>query len=293
MIKKYALAALFLLACASGALAVGQLRIGLIPEQNIFKQLERYRPVGEYLSRENGLEVKFTILSRYGNIIDTFESEKLDGAFWGSFTGALSMKKLGMIPIARPLNLDGTSTYFGVIFVKKGSGIKSAKDMKGKRIALVDRATTAGYLFPKAFLREKEGVVDFDGYFSKVHFAGSHDAAIKELLSGEADIACAKNTVYEAMAKSDPSIAEKLEMLAISETVPSNALGVRPDLEKAVIDKLRKTLLGMGDTAEGAAILSVFGAKSFIPTGEKDYSPVLTLAKKAGIDPATYSYENK
>ena len=48
----------------------------------------------------------------------------MDGSFFGSFTGAMAIEKLGVEPIARPVNLDGTSTYKGYIFVRKDSGIK-------------------------------------------------------------------------------------------------------------------------------------------------------------------------
>ena len=86
--------------------------IGLIPELNIFKQKARFKLLGEYLSRKIGVPVQFESLSRYGNILESFESERLDGAFFGSFTGALAIEKLGVVPLARPVNLDETSSYW-------------------------------------------------------------------------------------------------------------------------------------------------------------------------------------
>jgi phosphonate transport system substrate-binding protein len=109
-----------------------KLLIGLIPEMNIFKQKQRFQLLGEYLSQKTGMQVQFTILSRYGNIIESFKQERMDGAFFGSFTGALAIEKLGVIPIARPVNLDNTSAYRGYLFVRKDSGIKNVKDMKGR-----------------------------------------------------------------------------------------------------------------------------------------------------------------
>ena len=113
---------------------------------NVFKQKERFSLLGDYLSKKTGMKVQFTILSKYGDIIDKFTAAKMDGAFFGSFTGALAIDKLGVDPIARPVNLDNSSTYHGLIFVRKDSGIRSVKDMKGKKIAFVDKATTAGYI---------------------------------------------------------------------------------------------------------------------------------------------------
>ena len=128
--------------------------IGLIPEQDLFSQKERYGALASYISEKSGLDVELKILSRYGNIIDNFLSDQLDGAFFGSFTGALAIKKLGVEPLARPLWLDGKSTYYGLIIVRKDSAIKNALDMKGKRFAFVDKATTAGWLLPLSYFKE-------------------------------------------------------------------------------------------------------------------------------------------
>ena len=98
---------------------------------------------------------------------------------------------MGMEAVARPVNVDGTSTYHGYLFARKDSGIRTVADMKGKRFAYVDRATTAGYLFPRAYLKEK-GVADPDRYFGEVFFAGSHDATVLAVLNGEADIGASK-----------------------------------------------------------------------------------------------------
>lgn len=38
--------------------------------------------------------------------------------------------------------------------VRKDSGIAGVAGMRGKRMAFVDRAATAGYVFPPAWLRE-------------------------------------------------------------------------------------------------------------------------------------------
>ena len=49
-----------------------------------------------------GMKIRTKILPRYGNIIDSFISENLDGAFFGSFTYALAHAKLNIEPLARP-----------------------------------------------------------------------------------------------------------------------------------------------------------------------------------------------
>jgi len=266
--------------------------IGILPEMNVFKQKQRFQLLGEYLSNKTGVTVEFTILSRYGNIIERFIAEQMDGAFFGSFTGALAIQKLGVVPLARPVNLDNSSTYHGYIFVRRDSGIRSVKDMKGKRMAFVEKATTAGYIFPRAYLQQN-GITDMDHFFSESFFAGSHDAAINAVLNKKADVGAAKHSMYDRVRKDDPRVDQELIILAESPKVPSNGLCVRKGLDEALKEKLKTALLGLGSDPEGVKVLNQFGAIKFIETTVQDYQPVFDLARQAGINIKTYDYRNK
>jgi phosphonate transport system substrate-binding protein len=216
----------------------------------------------------------------------------MDGAFFGSFTGALAIEKLGVEPIARPVNLDGSSTYHGYLFVRRDSGINDMKDMKGKKMAFVEKATTAGFIFPVAYLKQN-GVPDFKKYFSEYYFAGSHDAAIYAVLDRKADIGAAKHSIYDRLRKVEPRVDKELVVLEESAKVPSNGLCVRKGLEKDIIRKLKEALLNIDKDPEGKAVLEHFGAIKFIATTVADYRPVFDLANTAGIDIKKYNYRNK
>ena len=269
-----------------------KLLIGILPEMNVFKQKQRFKLLGEYLSKKTGVAIEFTILSRYGNILERFTADRMDGAFFGSFTGALAIQRLGVTPLARPVNIDNSSTYHGYLFVRKDSGIKDIKDMKGKRMAFVEKATTAGYIFPRAYLREK-GVTDLDHFFGESFFAGSHDAAIYAVLNRKADVGAAKHSIYDRVRKDDPRVDQELVILAESPRVPSNGLCVRKGLDSALKQKLKNALLGLHTEPEGAGVLKQFGALKFIVTTAQDYQPVLDMSRNAGIDIKTYDYRNK
>ncbi len=266
--------------------------IGLLPEMNVFKQKQRFDPLAIYLSKKIGVKVHLTILSRYGNIIQRFIDHRVNGAFLGSFTGALAISQLGVEPLARPVNLDGTSTYCGYIFVRKDSGIKSVADMKGKTLALVERATTAGFVFPIAYLK-RHGINDFTSYFKDYFFTGSHDASIKAVLAGEADVGAAKNTIYDRTKQSDPRVENDLVILATSITVPSNGLCVRADMRPELKKQLKEALLNLDKDPAGAPVLKALGAVRFVKTGKDDYQPVFDLAREAGLQLKEYRYKNQ
>jgi phosphonate transport system substrate-binding protein len=266
--------------------------IGLIPEQHIFDQVDRYRPLADYLSKRIGVKIKLKVLPRYGNIVDNFVSAGMDGAFFGSFTYTLAHSKLGVEVLARPENRDGRSTYYGLIFVRKDSGIRTIKDMAGKIFVFVDKATTAGYLLPLDYF-SKNGIRNYKAYLKEAYFSGTHEDAIYDVLNGKADIGAAKNTIFDELMKQDERIKKELVVLEKSPDVPENGLAVRKDLDESIKRRLKEALLGMHNDAEGMSVLINFGARRFIETTDKDYAPVVKYAKEAGLDLATYDYMNE
>jgi phosphonate transport system substrate-binding protein len=268
------------------------LLIGLIPERNIFKQLERYEPLARYLSKKTGVKIELKVLTRYGNIAENFLSLNLDGAFLGSFTYTLAHAQLGVEPIARPEYTDGSSTYYGMIFVRKDSGITNAKDMQGKVFAFVDKATTAGHLLPLAYFKENN-IHDYRTYLKGFYFAGTHEDVIYDVLNKKADIGAAKNTVYSLISQTDKRINEELVILRRSPDVPQNGLAFRKDLDINVRDSIKSELLTMHNDPEGSSLLEKFGARRFVETTDDDYQAVYKYIHEIGLKLKTYEYLNE
>jgi len=266
------------------------LRLVLVPEQNIFEQRRRYKYITDYLTRKMGLNVIVEIMANYGETIDAFMEGTADAGFFGSFSYVLTHAKADIEPIARPVWLDGSSTYRGYIFVRKDSSIETVKDMKRKSLVLVDRATTAGYIF-QLFYFNYYGIAKLEDYFSKISYAGSHDAAAWAVYTGEADIGGAKNHIFNRFKEEYPDFREQMVVLAESPEVPSNGLAVRHDLNPAIKLRLKTLLLSLHETAEGKNILKNFGARRFIETTDEDYRALYNMAQELGIDLLTYSYK--
>jgi phosphonate transport system substrate-binding protein len=268
------------------------LTIGLIPEQNIFKQLERYEPLANYLAKKIGVKIELTMLTRYGNIIDNFVSAGMDGAFFGSFSYTLAHAKLGLEPIARPEDNNGSSTYYGLIFVRKDSGVKSISDMQNKSFVFVDKATTAGYLLPLAYFKE-HGIENYKTFLKETYFAGTHQDAVYDVLNRKADIGAAKNTMFYRLAAKDKRITDELVILERSPGVPENGLAVNKSLGDSIKQQLKATLISMHTDPEGMEVLKKFGARRFIETSNDDYSAVYRYVHEIGLDLSTYDYMNE
>jgi phosphonate transport system substrate-binding protein len=263
--------------------------IALVPERNVFEQKKRYQPLQEYLSATVGRPVAFKLLDNYQLIFSEILERRVEGAFFGSMNGAIAQLRGGIEILARPVDLSGVSTYTGVLFARSGSGITAdPRSWRGKRVALVNKVTTAGYLYPLSLLRLSGYRGEPERYFKQMTFTGSHDAAILAVLNGEADFGACKNTVYDDYLRLHPEARRSLTVLAESATVPSNGLGVHPDLDPELKRRLREALLSMNAREEGQRALRQFQAQRFVETGALDYEPVFTMARQAGLDLAAW-----
>jgi len=263
------------------------LRLLLVPEKNSFEQRRRYKYITDYLSRKMEMNVIVEMMANYGEISVAFQNGRADAGFFGSFSYILTHAKTDIEPIARPVWLDGSSTYRGFIFVRKDSGIESVKDMKNKSLVLVDKATTAGYIFQR-FYFAYNGISNMENYFSRISFARSHDAAAWAVYTGEADIGGAKNHIFNSLKEEYPDFKEQMMVLAESPEVPSNGFAVRKELNPAVKLRLKTLLLTLHETAAGQQVLNNFGALKFIETTDNDYEVLYNMVRELGINLTVY-----
>jgi phosphonate transport system substrate-binding protein len=257
--------------------------IGILPERNIFKQLEIFEPLAKYLSKKSGINIHVKLLSCRQDFVDNFISGHFDGAFLGSFAYAYADSRINIELLAMPEGLDGSKTDHGYIFVRKDSGIKSVNDMKGKIFVFVEKVDTAGYIFPIDYLKEM-GVKDYKRYFKEFYFGGTHEKAVYDVLNKKADIGAAKHTIYESLIQDNERIKNELYILKASSKFPGNVFAVRKDLDDKIKEQLKVALLLMHMDEEGREVLNRFGAKRFIEAKDEDYKLIYEFAKKASIN---------
>jgi phosphonate transport system substrate-binding protein len=284
--------AIMVLLGASGAPAADKVVIGIIPEQNLVKQMERFVPICDYLERKLGLEVDVKPLSRYGQIFEEMRDGRIDAGFFGSFVFAMTRAKLGIEPLVRPQRLDGGSTYTAMTFVRKDSGIRKSADMKGKTIALADPATTAGYLVQKEYLRTQGLDLDKD---LKILWTGSHDAAIRAVLNHQADIGGAKSLAVKRARKENRVFDTLVNVVheGPKRGVPDNTFAVRKGIEPGVRERMKRVFTEMHNDPEGRRVLEKFGATRFVETRTDDFAPVYDMVRHLKIDLASYPYNNR
>ncbi len=274
---------LIMLAATTTPVTAQALRIGLVPEHDIFTQKTLYKQLFDYLNEQQGFSFELCMLPHHDMLLEAFAGHELDAALFGSFTGAIAIQTLDMIPLVRPHFSEGLSSDYGVIFVRRQGGIDGIDDMRDRRIVFVDPLSATGYLLPLLSLRDK-GMDDYRSWFSQHYFAGSHEDTIYEVLKGHADVGASKSSIFYKIARTNPQILEKLEILASSAHVPALTLGVQSHLDRGSVILLLETLTNMHETPSGRETLNNMSIQRFITTTRKDFLPVREYAEQLDVN---------
>lgn len=165
-----------------------ELTFAVVPAENASGVTERWAPFVAYLSKELGVKVNLRIANDYAAVIEGQRSGNIQIASYGS--ASFARARLTGVPtdaFANDINIDGSTGYYSVFFVKASSPYTSVDNLKGKNLGLVDPNSTSGNNVPR-FELDKMGISDADSYFGKVVFTGSHENAMLALSQGTVDM---------------------------------------------------------------------------------------------------------
>jgi phosphonate transport system substrate-binding protein len=243
----------------------------------------------QFLEKETGYFFKSGITSNYIAIVEAFGSKRVDIASINSFGYLLTNAKYGAVAKLRTLR-NGNSSYYGAIMVNAKSGIKSLKDLNGKRFAFTDASSTSGYLFPLKMLNDNKIKL------GNTVFAGNHDSVVTMIYQGQVDaggafyVAPFEGKIQDARARvmtQFPDIEKKVTILKITDPIPNDPFIFRKDLPEEITQNFIKAVYKFLTTKEGrAAFKAIYALDGIIPATDKDYDSLRQVLKSTNTDAA-------
>ncbi len=234
------------------------------------------------LLAKQGIYVKSSVATSYAAAIEALCAGKADAAALATLSYVLAHDKCGAEVILNSIR-RGSATYNGQILVRSDSGINSVADLKGKRFAFTDPASTSGYLYAAALL--KANGVDPAKDLAEAIFAGSHNAAALAVYNGQVDAAATYVDVRNSLEKTFPDIKEKTKVIAQTDPIPNDTITVRKDMPADVKEKFKQALLAVMETEEGKqAGYEIYEWDGLAESNDSLFEPVRVAAAALGIE---------
>lgn len=256
-----------------------QLKVALLPDENASALIKRNQPLKEYLEAQLGKKVELIVTTDYSSMIEAMRFGRIDLAYFGPLSYVLARTKSEIEPFAAMVT-DGKPTYRSVVIGNVKAGVNSLADIKGRKMAYGDRASTSSHLIPKTMLKEAGLVHDRD---YQQHFLGAHDAVAVNVANGNADAGALSEVIWNSLVERKLVDASKVKVLGYSKEYPQYPWTMRSDLAPALKEKARKAMIELKDPV----VLKNFKAEGFSPITDKDYDVIREMGKILNLDFAT------
>lgn len=217
------------------------LRMGVVPSESAAKIEDQYQAIVAYLERQLGYRVLFVVEADYQGIIGKMRNKELDIAFFGPYSYIDAHRVAGAQAFVTAEYRRTGSAYQSLIITHVASGIRSLAGLKGRSFAFVDNKSTSGYLLPQSALI-KQGI-DPQRDFSKIVYAGHHDAAALAVFKRTIDAAAVSSNVLKSLFEKGIIDEAEIQVIYASAPVPQSAWAYREGIPADLVARIKQAFL--------------------------------------------------
>lgn len=232
-----------------------------------------YRELISYLSDKIGLPTFVSHVEKYSDITDKLVNGEMTIGLLPPLEYVRAHQKYPcLIPICTMVR-NGSTHYTGYLVVRRDSKISDIGDLKGHSLGFVDSTSASGFLYPVLALRRAG--IDPEKDPSEIRYFGNHLTLLDAVINGQIEVAASFAGALK-LARAQGRDAGSLRVLAITGSIPYDALVVRPGLSVAAIEKIRQIFLDLNSTTQEGrkALAPLFEVNGWLSTTDAFYDPV-------------------
>jgi len=249
--------------------ASDDLRFGLTPVF-LTSDLELLARLKAYLERAAGRPVKLVMRRTYQEITSLLVSGQLDAAWICGFPFVAYRPQLALVAV--PLWL-GRPLYRSYLIAGRHRTVDGLDGLQGDIHAFSDPDSNSGWLVTAAALAERKSSPE--RFFKQTFFTFGHRNVIRAVASGLAASGSVDGYVYDVMREAEPELVSQTQVIRASEWLafPPVACAAAIADDPATV-RLRSALLGMGDDADGRAVLRLLRLDGFCAESPSLFDPI-------------------
>lgn len=252
-------------------------RVGLIANARMYSvapgAIVAWKQLFEYISEDSGVELIVIDHAYPAPLNDLWRRDDLGCAFmcgWPWLRLGLGHSVVAA-PVPAAHYAEGRPVYRTEFVVREDSSFEKLEDTFGHRFAYTIADSHSGYNAPRHHLLQyrRNGGPLFSEVIGPLTTVRRMLEAIAD---GRTDVGPLDSFGYGLLQRHDPELTRRTRSIASTELVPIPALMASKATSRVVVERLRRSLLDMHKSAEGAAILAD-----------------LTLERFSVLDPAVYA----
>ncbi|MEZ4871820.1 MAG: phosphate/phosphite/phosphonate ABC transporter substrate-binding protein [Bdellovibrionales bacterium] len=264
--------------------------------KEVDEYLEKYVSQKLY-GKDTGFYIEASVPASYIAVVEAFGTERADFAAINTFSYIL-LKDKKKYPAEAVLNIlrgEGESTYKAQIIARADSKINNLEDLKGKKFAFTDPASTSGYILPAILFNEKG--IDLG---EKI-FAGRHDNVVTMVYQRQVDAGATYHSpeyngeLMDARRKVKtqfPDVFEKIKIISFTEEIPNAPWVLRTNMygdDKETYEKVKNALveglLEFSNTDNGKeTMMKLYSITGLIKASDDDFQGVRDMFAKSAFD---------
>ncbi|WP_258088967.1 phosphate/phosphite/phosphonate ABC transporter substrate-binding protein [Weissella fangxianensis] len=250
---------------ASKKVDLKELNVQFVPSSQADTIQAKAKPLEKLLKKELGVPVHVTISTDYNTVVEAMGSGKVDMGFLPPDPYVQAHKQYGAKVILQSQRYgindkknDGSDTdklvdyYRAMVVVKKDSGIKNVKDLKGKKIAVQNPTSDAGYIFPVVDLKKKGMNVVKNSDLVTVK---GHDQGVISVVNGDTDAALVFDDARNLVKEDNPDVFKDTRVLKYTTKIPNDTITLRKGVSKADSKTIQKAMIKVSKTDKGKRVM--------------------------------------
>jgi len=252
---------------------------------------ERFRPLTRHLTEKTGIEFVAVPVNT-----EDFAERFARGEFQFTHTNSLlyiilkEQHRLQLLAAEKRGRYGARSA--GTLIARKGSGIETLADIRGKRLVFGPVMAPTGYLAQYDLMLRNGIDPEKDLAFYTIP-SGSfkHEKLVYGVYFGQYDVAAAPALDLEVMAAEGKITADDFVVLGQSPLIPYCTFGAAETVDAAIVAKVQQALLELTPQdvvevdGEKRKVLKSAWIDGFEALLDSDYDPIRDMARRADMPP--------
>ncbi len=266
----------FLLLFPGVSYADPALIMGVFPRRNFPITIKSFTPLAKYLSEQLGREVTLESTHDFPDFWAKLKTGRYDITHFNQYHYVKAHKKYNYQVILQNEEF-GRKTIAGSLIVRRDSGIKSIKDLKGKKIVFgggIDAMQS--YIIPRHLLKQS-GLKEGD-YITE--FAINPPNALMAPYYRQAAAAGAGNVVIDLPVVKEKIDTSQLQLLVVGEELPQLCWAITAKLPQDIKEKIISAFLALNSSSQGKEILKSAELDGIHPAKDADFDAHRAIIKE-------------